>query len=184
MKKTILALLALACVTAQAQTNDCIAFRQNVTLTRTGNGLMERARITGWLFLDGKTLDFALLEIDNARKRFTVEQPAFTMQTVFAPRGKSYSILTIDEGNLSGLTIKGLNRTIDLFVNDVYQIPGSATASGSILFQNGEQFYFDEYRGSYVYDKRTTQSPTIHETPLEKIERLKADLILKGFLEE
>lgn len=182
MKTFLAVLLALATVTAQAET---FVYKLKLTVTRTGAGTIKKTNFGGYFVGDGEgTLQF--IAADTMRKRFHVYIPGdYTPANVFSAKGSLTFVKIEGSDEFSGVRIIGNNTGKS--IADGSPIPKTLKISGSDVFgvAEDELWRVETYAGSLIYDALNTKKFFTQNIGFElAVLSLKGDLIAKGYSPE
>lgn len=161
--------------------DNSIIYKQNLIRTRRGAGSVTRTRFIGWIIFNPTNI--ALIGADVLGRRFKIEQVGSQIDVIAGRAAKSYTILRITSGELTGLIAKGIGRQIDILENDKF--PNTFRVSGSNVYPLNGSSHVDEYNGVFIFDKNNTRLVNSEKLDFDQtLQRLREMLMSKGYIEE
>jgi hypothetical protein len=162
-------------------------YKQNLTVSITGNARVMTRTFGGFTLIDSATGDLVFVSTDVKSKRFKVEQPDHKL-TAVQPSASGYrTILQILSGAGEGLNARGVNNWLNVGATQPVSSPSTFAVGGCDAYVPSGLTtpYAFEYRGAVVYDKADTVDATKNGLTLAGgTDKVRQILINKGYTED
>jgi hypothetical protein len=138
-------------------------YKQNLSVTITGNGRVMTRTFGGFTLIDSTTGDVVFVSTDVSSKRFKVEQPDHKLTAVQSTASGNYrTVLLILSGAGEGLNARGANNWLNVGASLPVSSPSTFTVGGCDAYVPSglNTAYSFEYHGAMVYDKANTVDAT------------------------
>jgi hypothetical protein len=169
--KVLLGIGAALFLLSSAQ-GQVVFYKQHIVLSHTSPGFHSRSLQKGWLLMDLISDRIAIVTVNKATHQFSIE---FSQSDQLVEQSRNTSTLTtvIEQGSLSGLTMKGTIKSsssgLSALASTTLHVAG---ASGDL-----------KYHGNLIMDRVATLN-NFEATPFEALQNVKNALFAEGYSQE